>query len=527
MAGVLIAPTFNTLAAQDFFNLVVVAIAAAAVGRLVSLPLALVGGLGLGHLHRAVRHLPAAVVGRLHVARADPGQHHAGHAVRGPVRRAGASTRPSVGAARSPIRCRGSTRRPRRWPPSPGRRVPHPGHADLRRRVLRDRRLRGVHPGRRPLAVPHHPGGDPLHDLPLDHRDHRVWPGRSRCARARSPPSGASPSSSSPIATTCRCWPARCIGARASPAIVAALAVAPGAPPRRDLGGHRHPGVRLLLRLRHGEVLAGSAAASTRCSRAPGCPDRCSGRGTSPTTGPSSCCRSIVLVIASVAVIQIRQGTVGQTLQALRGSELAAQSIGISVGRARLIAFAVSGFIAGLGGAMLSIHQENVNYTSNFAPFAALFWLVLVVTPRVAHRGGSHPGRRRLRPLRGDRAERRALRVDLPRRERRHRGAHRVAAVALHPLRARHASSTPAIRRAWSRTASGRPPGAPRRSSSGGGSGGDGADGDVPTRTSSRDRRGRAHDRRARRPPTSARRSPASSPSTTSTSRSRRASASG
>ena len=48
MAGVLIAPTFNTLAAQDFFNLVVVAIAAAAVGRLVSLPLALVGGLGLG-----------------------------------------------------------------------------------------------------------------------------------------------------------------------------------------------------------------------------------------------------------------------------------------------------------------------------------------------------------------------------------------------------------------------------------------------------------------------------------------------
>ena len=48
MAGVLIAPTFNTLVPQDFFNLVVVAIAAAAVGRLTSLPLALVGGLGLG-----------------------------------------------------------------------------------------------------------------------------------------------------------------------------------------------------------------------------------------------------------------------------------------------------------------------------------------------------------------------------------------------------------------------------------------------------------------------------------------------
>jgi hypothetical protein len=29
---------------------------------------------------------------------------------------------------------------------------------------------------------------------------------------------------------------------------------------------------------------------------------------------------------------------------------------------------------------MLSIHQENVNYANNFAPFAALFWLVLVVS---------------------------------------------------------------------------------------------------------------------------------------------------
>ena len=48
MAGVLIAPRFNTLVAADFFNLVVVAIAAAALGRLVSLPRALAGGLALG-----------------------------------------------------------------------------------------------------------------------------------------------------------------------------------------------------------------------------------------------------------------------------------------------------------------------------------------------------------------------------------------------------------------------------------------------------------------------------------------------
>ena len=39
MAGVLIAPIrFNTLISNDFFNVVVVAIAAAAIGRLVSIP---------------------------------------------------------------------------------------------------------------------------------------------------------------------------------------------------------------------------------------------------------------------------------------------------------------------------------------------------------------------------------------------------------------------------------------------------------------------------------------------------------
>jgi len=88
----------------------------------------------------------------------------------------------------------------------------------------------------------------------------------------------------------------------------------------------------------------------------------------------------IVFAITALAVIQLREGTVGRTLRALRGSELAAQSIGINPSRARMIAFAVSAFIAALGGAMLSMQQGNVNYQQNFSPFVGLFWLVLVVT---------------------------------------------------------------------------------------------------------------------------------------------------
>jgi branched-subunit amino acid ABC-type transport system permease component len=88
----------------------------------------------------------------------------------------------------------------------------------------------------------------------------------------------------------------------------------------------------------------------------------------------------IVLVIASVAVVNLRSGTFGKTSLALRGSEVGAASIGISSGRSRLVAFAISGFLAGIGGALLAMQQRNVNYGNNFAPFAALFWVVIVVT---------------------------------------------------------------------------------------------------------------------------------------------------
>ncbi|UDY35071.1 ABC transporter permease [Dermatobacter hominis] len=88
----------------------------------------------------------------------------------------------------------------------------------------------------------------------------------------------------------------------------------------------------------------------------------------------------VVFGLCAYAVKQLRSGTIGRTLQALRGSEVASISIGISPTRAKVIAFALSGFLAGLGGAMLSIQQRNVNYAANFSPFAALFWIVLVVS---------------------------------------------------------------------------------------------------------------------------------------------------
>jgi branched-chain amino acid transport system permease protein len=88
----------------------------------------------------------------------------------------------------------------------------------------------------------------------------------------------------------------------------------------------------------------------------------------------------VVLIAVAVVVRQIQVGTLGRVLVALRGSEVGAESIGISPARARLMAFAISAFVAGLGGALLAMLQGDVNYGTSFSPFVALFWVVIVVT---------------------------------------------------------------------------------------------------------------------------------------------------
>jgi branched-subunit amino acid ABC-type transport system permease component len=87
-----------------------------------------------------------------------------------------------------------------------------------------------------------------------------------------------------------------------------------------------------------------------------------------------------VLGAIGVLVIFVRNGTTGRYLDALRGSETAASSIGINPARARVTALALSAGIAGLGGGLLSISETQANYTANFTPIFGLFLLVIVVT---------------------------------------------------------------------------------------------------------------------------------------------------
>jgi branched-chain amino acid transport system permease protein len=88
----------------------------------------------------------------------------------------------------------------------------------------------------------------------------------------------------------------------------------------------------------------------------------------------------VVLTVLSVLVILVRRGTTGQYLDALRGSETAATAVGINAARWRVVAFALSAGIAGLGGGVLSMFDNQANYAANYTPFFGLFWIVLVVT---------------------------------------------------------------------------------------------------------------------------------------------------
>jgi len=88
----------------------------------------------------------------------------------------------------------------------------------------------------------------------------------------------------------------------------------------------------------------------------------------------------VVLAVVGTLVIWIRSGTTGRYLDAIRGSEVAAASIGISVNRMRILAFAVSAAIAGLGGGLMASFERSPNVVSNFPPEIGLVWIVLVVT---------------------------------------------------------------------------------------------------------------------------------------------------
>lgn len=71
-----------------------------------------------------------------------------------------------------------------------------------------------------------------------------------------------------------------------------------------------------------------------------------------------------VLLLLAVAVVNIRRSATGRRMLAIRSNERAASAIGIDVARGKLLVFALSSFIAGVGGCLIAYRFGNVSDAS-------------------------------------------------------------------------------------------------------------------------------------------------------------------
>src|SRR5918995_949554 len=72
----------------------------------------------------------------------------------------------------------------------------------------------------------------------------------------------------------------------------------------------------------------------------------------------------VVLTLAALAVANLTRSGTGRALLAVRSNERAAASLGVDVAAAKLVAFGMSAFLAGLGGALIGYSRGQLSATS-------------------------------------------------------------------------------------------------------------------------------------------------------------------
>jgi branched-chain amino acid transport system permease protein len=94
---------------------------------------------------------------------------------------------------------------------------------------------------------------------------------------------------------------------------------------------------------------------------------------------------SVMLLLAR----NLRSGRLGRILAAIRDSETAAKSVGIDLRTYKLFIFAASAFIAGIGGALLTM-QSKAFSAFQFEPLqSSLLWFMVVIVAGVDSIGGA------------------------------------------------------------------------------------------------------------------------------------------
>jgi sulfate-transporting ATPase len=97
------------------------------------------------------------------------------------------------------------------------------------------------------------------------------------------------------------------------------------------------------------------------------------------------------LLVATLAVGNVRRGRVGRRMIAVRTNERAAAALGISVPGVKLYAFGVSAAIAALGGTLLAFRSTSITYT-DFTNLSSITFVGLAVVGGVGYLFGPVAG---------------------------------------------------------------------------------------------------------------------------------------
>ncbi len=98
-----------------------------------------------------------------------------------------------------------------------------------------------------------------------------------------------------------------------------------------------------------------------------------------------------VLAVVALGVTALRRGRLGRRFLAVRANERAAAACGINLTATKLTAFALSAFVAGLGGALLGYGQGRLSFGS-FGVFVSLSYLAAAYLGGIAGVAGALMG---------------------------------------------------------------------------------------------------------------------------------------
>jgi branched-subunit amino acid ABC-type transport system permease component len=88
----------------------------------------------------------------------------------------------------------------------------------------------------------------------------------------------------------------------------------------------------------------------------------------------------VVVVVCALGTYMVQRGTVGRYLSAMRGSESGATSLGINLNWQKILVFALSGAVAGLGGTLLAVQEQVVSSTSFNYEYSLVFVVIVITT---------------------------------------------------------------------------------------------------------------------------------------------------